>query len=364
MVVIALVALLALVAASRRGRGDVRLHDELDELGERLELLAERIDAAARRPAALDAGLGEAIGSTIDLGEVMRRTLAATGAVPGVDGGEIEVVTESGAVVREVRGLSRAEGARLVGGPPDARPYGAAVVAYSYADDDAGAIRSALAVPLGEERELGTLVVYSRLDWAFEGEAIETLKTLSRRATPAVANAIRHRAMAELSITDELTGLLNRRGYNQALEREIAVARRSRRPLALIIADLDFFSRVNNEFGLPAGDAVLAQFAQCLVSAVRVTDIPCRRGGEEFAIILPDTTCEQGLSAYNRIRGFVAATEFALVGPMTFSAGLTDLRDGDTHADVDARASDQEKNAKATGRDQLQVDCLGHRPGS
>jgi diguanylate cyclase (GGDEF)-like protein len=359
--VIVLGALLALAAAGRR-TGDARLHGELESLGTRLDGLADQIESSTRRSGGVDAGLGEAIGSTIDLGEVLRRTLAAMGAVPAVDGREVEVVTDGGALVREVRGVASDEGdAPPVGGPPDKRAYRSATVAYGYDPeaDDPDAVRSALAVPLQGERELGTLRVYSRLEQAFGGEAIETLTALARRATPAVANALRHRAVQELSITDELTGLLNRRGYDHALERELALARRANRPLALLIIDLDNFSAVNNEFGLPAGDAVLATFADCVRASVRTTDIACRRGGEEFALILPETACQQGVLAYNRLRAVVAGTPFPHVEALTFSAGLSDLRAGDSRADLDGRAAAAEGTAKRHGKNQLSADCLG-----
>lgn len=355
-------ALIALAGAFRRRRDDVRLHGELESLGTRLDSLAGQIETSTRRPIGLDTGLGDAIGSTIDLGEVLRRTLAAMGAVPAVDGSEVEVITESGALVREARGVAPEEGGvRPVCGPPDGRTYRSAVVAYGYESqtDEPDAVRSALAVPLQNDRELGTLTVYSRLEHAFGSEAIETLTAVARRATPAVANALRHRAVQELSITDELTGLLNRRGYDQALERELALARRANRPLALLIIDLDHFSDVNNEFGLPAGDAVLGTFADCVRTAVRTTDIACRRGGEEFAIILPETACQQGVLAYNRLRAVVAGSPFPHVEALTFSAGLSDLRAGDSLADLDARAATAEAAAKRLGRNQLSADCLG-----
>lgn len=353
-----------LVVFARR-RGDARLQGELASLGARLDGLAEQLESSTRRAAGLDAGLGEAIGSTIDLGEVLRRTLAAMGALPAVDGREVEALTDDGSLVREARGVApETADRRSVGGPPDGRWYRSATVSYAYegVTDDPDAVRSALAVPLPGERELGTLRVYSRLEHAFGDEAVDTLTALARRAAPAIANALRHRAVQEQSITDELTGLFNRRGYDHALEREIALARRSGRPLALLVIDLDDFSAVNNEFGLPAGDRVLATFADCVRAAVRATDIACRRGGEEFAIVLPETTCQQGVLAYNRLRGIVAGTPFPHVHALTFSAGLSDLRSSDAGSDLDGRAAAAEGTAKRLGKNRLSADCLGLPP--
>ncbi len=365
--VIVIVALLALTGAFRRRRDDAPLRREVEALGERLEGLAAQIETPARHPLDLDGGLADTIGSTIELGEVMRRTLAAMGALPDVDGAEVEVITDNGTPVREARGVAlEADVTRPVCGPPDARAYRSTTAAYAYeADaDEPDAVRSALAVPLVGDRELGTLRVYSRLERAFGSEAVETLTAVARRAAPAVANALRHRAVQELSITDELTGLLNRRGYDQSLERELALARRANRPLALLLIDLDRFSDVNNAYGLPTGDAVLATFGDCVRAAVRTTDIACRRGGEEFAIILPETTCQQGVLAYRRLRAAVAATPFPHGEALTFSAGLSDLRDDDRRADVDARAAAAEVAAKRLGRDRLTADCLGLTLGS
>jgi len=357
--VIVLGALLALIGLFRRRRDDVRLHGDLEALGWRLDALANRIETSTRRHGERDAGLGDAIGSTIDLGEVLRRTLAATGALPGVDGSEIEVATESGALQREVRGLAVPEESRPVGGPPDGRAYRSTRVAYTYDDNDPGAIRSSLTVPLRGEHEVGTLTVYSHLEGAFADETLETLTAVAQRAAPAVANAVRHRAVEQLAVTDELTKLLNRRGYDQALEREIAVARRASRPLALLICDIDHFKTVNETHELPGGDAVLAAFGDAVRAAIRTTDIACRRGGEEFAIILPETSCAQAVQAYNRLRAVVAATEFPFVETLRFSAGLADLRGGDDRAEIDARAAQAEGRAKALGRDRLEKDCLG-----
>jgi len=356
--VIVLGALLTLIGLFRR-RDDARLHDDLKALGSRLDALADRIETSTRPHGEAGAGLDDAIGSTIDLDEVLGRTLSATGALPGVDGSEIEVVTESGALRREVRGIAATEESRPVGGPPDGRAYRSTRVAYTYDDNDPGAIRSSLAVPLRGEHEIGTLTVYSRLEGAFTDETLETLTAVARRAAPAVANAVRHRAVEQLAVTDELTKLLNRRGYDLALEREIAVARRANRPLALLICDLDHFKTINETHELPGGDAVLAAFADAIRAAIRTTDIACRRGGEEFAIILPETSCAQAVRAYNRLRAVVAGTDFPFVETLTFSAGLADLRGGDDRVEVDARAARAEGQAKTLGRDRLETDCLG-----
>lgn len=339
-----------------RARDRTRLQSELAAVHEHLEVLAQRLDSSGRRTAA-GAELGEAIGSTIELEEVLRRTLAAAGALPGVDGSEIVVPRPEGGFAREARGVVPAERRLSEPGPPDGRAYRAAVMAYEYAEPSSDQLRAGLAVPVGSGP--GLLAVYSRLADPFDEDAVRTLETVARRAEPAIANAIRYIEMERLTVTDSLTGLLNRRGYDAALEREVAIARRTGRPLALMIVDIDHFSRVNQEFDLPGGDAVLVAFAACIRSAVRTTDIACRRGGEEFAVLLPETACPQAITAYERLRLTVAATPFPHVGALTFSAGISDLRSDDQPDDVDRRASAQEGRSKAEGRNRLSVDCLG-----
>ncbi len=358
---IVLVAIVALAVMTGRRRESERLHGELEALGSRLETLTERIDSAVvQRPGGVDAGLADAIASTIDLDEVLRRTLAAAGALPAVDGSEIMVPRPDGGTARESRGAVPPERPAVQVAPPDGRPYRAALVSYDYAEPSADALRSALVVPFAQGA--GSLAVYSRLPQSFDAESVWTLETVARRAEPAVENAIRYIEMERLTVTDSLTGLLNRRGYDASLEREVAIARRTGRPLALMIVDIDFFSNINRDFDLPGGDEVLASFAACVQNAVRATDIACRRGGEEFAIVLAETTCDQAAAAYERLRLAVAATTFPHVGTLTFSAGIGDLRPGDSPADVDRRASAAEGKSKLEGRNRLTLDCVGRVP--
>jgi len=96
--------------------------------------------------------------------------------------------------------------------------------------------------------------------------------------------------LKKLSLYDQLTGLANRRHFDEAMVREFNLARRNKKPLSLIICDLDFFKRYNDNYGHQGGDSSLSSVAQLLASTVkRPTDLACRYGGEEFTIILPGT---------------------------------------------------------------------------
>lgn len=110
------------------------------------------------------------------------------------------------------------------------------------------------------------------------------------------------RELAALVRTDELTGLYNFRYFNQAVELEMERTRRSGQPTVLIMMDLDHFKEVNDAHGHEVGNKVLADVARVIRSAIRRLDIPCRYGGEEFALILPDTDLTAGVLFAGRLR--------------------------------------------------------------
>ena len=115
--------------------------------------------------------------------------------------------------------------------------------------------------------------------------------------------------LEEEARVDAKTGLFNARHFNTALEGEFGRAQRFVRPLAVLMADLDLLREVNNNYGHLAGDAVLQEVAQVLRDEPRDYDVPARFGGEEFAILLPETGVEEAAEIAERIRGSVAARE-------------------------------------------------------
>lgn len=111
---------------------------------------------------------------------------------------------------------------------------------------------------------------------------------------------VRH--LAAMVRTDDLTGLFNFRYFSQALSLEMERARRSGQPTCLIMLDLDHFKEINDLHGHEAGNIVLTHVSNLILKTIRRLDIPCRYGGEEFTIILPDTTLKQGVRFANRLR--------------------------------------------------------------
>ncbi|MFG1928602.1 diguanylate cyclase [Cryptosporangium sp. NPDC048952] len=158
-----------------------------------------------------------------------------------------------------------------------------------------------------------------------------------------------------LAVTDALTGLPNRRHFEQALHTEIARTRRHGRPLSLVILDLDHFKAINDTYGHPAGDAVLVQVAALLQQSTRGGDVIARFGGEEFVWLLPDTTEDGAVQMAGRLRTTLAAHPVQLptgdVVTVTASLGAAaDLLDA--HALLTA-ADQTLYRAKAAGRNQV-----------
>ncbi len=114
--------------------------------------------------------------------------------------------------------------------------------------------------------------------------------------------------LSELVRTDQLTGLANYRYFCQALEQEMERTQRSGQPTSLIMLDIDHFKKVNDQWGHEVGNQALVHIAQLMLQTVRRLDIPCRYGGEEFAVILPNTELAAGIPVAERLRRTIAKT--------------------------------------------------------
>jgi len=168
------------------------------------------------------------------------------------------------------------------------------------------------------------------------------------------------RKISEMATLDELTGLYNRRFFMEALERERARSERHQKPLSLCIMDLDFFKRVNDDLGHSAGDRVLANMGTVIRKWSRQTDIPCRYGGEEFAVILPETDLEGARIACERLRKTVAENRVQWrTGPIgiTISIGVTQQKPGvkDSLRKLIDRADEALYRAKEEGRNRVKI---------
>jgi len=166
------------------------------------------------------------------------------------------------------------------------------------------------------------------------------------------------------AVTDSLTRLLNRRYLAEFLPREVIRARRKGDSLAVLMIDLDHFKRFNDSFGHDAGDLVLKEVAQLLMGHIRGSDIACRYGGEEFVLVLPDTTLEGARRRAEEIGAAVKELKLALrgkpLGAITVSIGVGLLPDHVASPEALVRVADEAMyEAKKAGRDRVVV---GHPP--
>lgn len=166
--------------------------------------------------------------------------------------------------------------------------------------------------------------------------------------------------LEHLSQTDPLTQVANRRGFDQQLKIEMGRAAREQRPLCLLLIDADYFKRYNDHYGHPAGDAALVAIAEVLRESIsRPTDLAARLGGEEFALLLPDTNLQGAYHIAEKIHAAMAARSIEHLGSpiftqMTLSIGITVAVEEDGLAFV-ARADSALYQAKAAGRAQTFV---------
>jgi diguanylate cyclase (GGDEF)-like protein len=162
-----------------------------------------------------------------------------------------------------------------------------------------------------------------------------------------------HARIEELAQLDELTGLLNRRYIMKSLNEEITRAQRTGAACSVAIIDLDFFKRINDQFGHPVGDEALRTFAITLFANIRTIDKLGRYGGEEFLLVMPDTAIDQALQTLDRLRLIIAELDWAAISGnmhLTMSAGVCAVRQDASADDILARADGALYRAKDAGR--------------
>ncbi|HHJ16158.1 MAG TPA: GGDEF domain-containing protein [Gammaproteobacteria bacterium] len=164
-----------------------------------------------------------------------------------------------------------------------------------------------------------------------------------------------------LSLTDELTGLPNRRAFLRRIEDEVARVQRYGFPLSLALIDLDHFKQVNDKYGHAGGDEVLQMYSRSILSIFRHHDLVARYGGEEFAVLLPNTDEEGSQRALTKVRGRAQETRWQANGEMipvpTFSAGVSLYKPGETASAFIERADKALYRAKRLGRNRVEMDA-------
>ena len=320
--------------------------------------LAAALDAS-RRP-----GLLAEIASTIDLDDVLRRTLAAAVADDAVDAAMLTVHQVEDEPLVATVGMTAEEASRQ---PVATAPPGAARavrISYRYGPDDDTRLRvvddelvqGGVAVPVreGEGAPLGTLAVFWRGENRGPGEGhVARLEELAATAAPAIRNAQRFRKARLLADADALTGLHNRRFFHEALGRECARAQRYDRRLTLLLLDVDDFKDWNERVGHLGGDSVLAAVADRLRAAVRRADVPSRVGGDEFAVILPEAGERDAEQLFRRIQFAVGSGAAGPAERVRMSAGIAELLPEDDPISFFQRAGDALNRAKHDGKGRM-----------
>ncbi len=357
-IVVALAVFFLIVVIRERRAADDRLESAMQALTGQIAGIVETLHATAGRGDGERMQILGELAGTIDLDEVLARVMEAAGAVKGVDAALITVAVAAGEepIVASV-GLS-AEEAELqaAAAPPDAPGTRAVTMAYEYPESldssGAGLIRHAVAFPIvGETETLGSLVVFNRSPaHEFADGDKRSLGELASRAGPAIENARRFREARQQADLDALTGLHNRRYFHETLEREVARAHRYGRQLALVIFDLDDFKAINDRIGHLAGDAVLAEVAERVQSVVRSADVACRVGGDEFGVILPESTAADAGQLSQRMQAAVAAKPIRDAGTLQLSAGAAELEAEDDATALFERADSALYQAKAAAK--------------
>ena len=158
----------------------------------------------------------------------------------------------------------------------------------------------------------------------------------------------------EMATTDALTGLFNRYFFNNILMQELERTKRYNYPLSLILMDLDFFKKVNDNFGHDVGDLVLIESTNVVKNCCRIIDIPARWGGEEFIILLPQTDIDGATRLAERIRHGMEKNSFTTAGKVTASFGVVEM--GKSDSDLFKRVDIALYNAKERGRNRVETD--------
>jgi diguanylate cyclase (GGDEF)-like protein len=354
-----LVALVLLVRSRRRRTADADVERLLRNSDDRFEQMLETLSRELQR-AREDLRRSHRLSgltSTIDLDVLGERILDAALEIPDVDAATVAIPRPEEEPLVATAGMTREEANRQALPPTPEADARAVTIAYRYPESgeaEKDRICGGLAVPLaGGEGPVGTLAVFWRGGEREPREPeLAALEELAAAAGPAVENAVRYRDASRLADLDALTGLHNRRYFHDALAREYGRAARYDRELALLVLDVDDFKATNDRIGHLAADTVLAQLAERVRSAVRSSDIPCRVGGDEFAVILPESGLVEAEGLYRRLELAVGGAPTGSVDRLHVSAGVAELRPGDTPVTFFERADEALYQAKERGKRQ------------
>ena len=217
---------------------------------------------------------------------------------------------------------------------------------------------------VAENKIIGAIVADGKCNKLSETD-INYLNQLTSQASITIDKANAYAEILKHASMDALTGLINRRQFEVRLRQEISVAKRKSQPLCCMMIDIDYFKKINDAYGHPAGDFILKEFAKIITEQIRDYDFAARYGGEEFCILLPATTLEETLIVAERLRKKVEEAEFDLTQfeipgvrkiSITISIGISQFSlDKDDPETLYNTADKALYKAKKSGRNQIVV---------
>ena len=293
------VCVLSILAVRRmRRESQLQLERALDRVSGHLEAISASVEQAVGRM--VDARDGRTQPLTLDFDELVDELVSEAAARTGADAVVLRAEGPGGRPVVASYGSGVAsELVEQTLGSADARPFRAATIDWTYSaagEPDDERFHSALVAPLGSRAGVpGTLVAYATAPQAFRPEHTSALNELLADVATGLANARRFADVEARLLLDPMTGIANPRGYEVELGREVARAHRTGRPLSVVLVGIGSGSETTTTTG---GSAPADQVAQLLTRVTRRSDISCRRGEREFAILLPETR-ESGANILN-----------------------------------------------------------------
>jgi len=214
-----------------------------------------------------------------------------------------------------------------------------------------------LLVPLMSKKKAVGLVILACDNQALDEKQKKTIHALRSFAAPYLDNSILHKRISDLAAIDELTGILNRRFGMRRLKEEFSRATRHGAPISAVMLDIDHFKVYNDTYGHLEGDKVLVRLGQIINSCLRTMDSAYRYGGEEFTIILPETTGDEATNVAGRLKTAVELECFlpepGKIYTITISIGVTEYHNDEKISDFILRADKAMYKSKATGRNRI-----------
>jgi diguanylate cyclase (GGDEF)-like protein len=302
-----------------------------------------------------------ALFGTLDLDELLLRVLETAVGLANADAAAIALEQETGPPLETRFGLAANESAPSLDSLHGESRARSVTLDYRYSADERGEepLKRGVVLPIhsaAEESSLGALAVYWRSEVAdLNEDELLALEELARSSARAIENARRYKAVTDLAELDPLSGLYNRRYFRDTLAREVKRAQRYRRRLSLLVFDVDGLKAINDEHGHLAGDALLVETADRLRSVTRSADVASRIGGDEFAVILPESTVGDAQQLHERLSRVLEAEPAGPLERIQISAGIAQLRPEERDVEFFDRADQAALRAKRAGRGGLEL---------